>query len=156
MFKKMIVSVLVITVVVAVGASIYNARAASPVETQVKAPAAASVLAHPAAVDTSMADAAQEAPLAAAIDTVSTYQSQSFGSGAGSAAGYGSGQPGGGRRAGQSGQNSANAGTYDAIAGSSATGGMGQGGGGQGASGASGRPAWAGSNGSSQGAGGRP
>ena len=160
MFKKIIVGLLVSTVVVAAGTSIYNARAdnvntALPGEMQIEQPADRTVvLAEAAAVETA-ADANQGSQLTANQDAaqLTISQPQGFGSAVGSE--Y-SGTQGGGRRFGQNTQASSTSAAYVGnVSGGILSGDQLQENGGQGTGNASGRPAWAGSNGRSQGAGGR-
>lgn len=135
MSRRIIVGILLSSLVIAAAVGFFNARAARSVDAQVEAPAPTLAQASPAVVETGAADAMQEEAAAVTADPNPGYQSQSFANGDGTAAGYGGGQ-GSGRRAGQSGQNSAAAGTYsDTSSGSVAPGGNSQGGNGQGGNG---------------------
>ncbi len=148
MLKKFIVGILVTTVAVAVGASVYNTRAASSIELQAEAPKVSPlILPDTAVVETTTADIKQGSQMTAHenVAQLRTNQSQGFESAAGS----------GGRRFGQGAQTDAADRVHASEAnGSSTFSNLPQGGGASGTGNASGRPAWAGGNGNGQGAGG--
>jgi hypothetical protein len=147
MIKRIVVGILMATVAVATGLSIYNASATHQGDVQVETSPAGLAQASPEATVPSPAGADQETQSAVAVDSAPTDYAQGVGGGAG----YGGGQ-GGGRRAGQSGQNGMSSGiTTESASGSFAPEGVGQGTGRRGAGGTSGRPSWAGGNGQGQG-----
>lgn len=162
MLKKIIVGILVVTVAVAVGASIYNPSAAGQAEVQIDTPAAAPTMqAQAAQVDARTTNATSVTSAPALVEPAQTAAGQNQGAWSGVSGGGGYG---GGRGTGQGAQGglAARINITDANGGITPGGrgpgaGSGQGtaagqgtGGGQGAvgaygaGGASGRPDWAG------------